>query len=137
MSIFVKALLLVIVFVAGYTLPYLTPEKVAFSNQLVPKTQSECIWDNKVCISKNYKLTIYRGNFSPLAKTTFGLIGDGVTDLDDTLLVTSDDQRFGIIEAYKSHDGQYSVLIPFCSNDRMRIIIFSVGGVAIKLPEQV
>ncbi|WP_375750649.1 hypothetical protein [Vibrio sp. HN007] len=135
MSIWVKLAVLSLVALTGYTLPFVAPTKVKFANQSAPGDIEKCNWRGEKCVSKNYELTLYSGNFSPLEQTVFGLSQKIASVQKNRLFVTSDDQRFGVIEAQQLNTDLYRILIPFCSNAEMKIIILIDKDTAIMLPK--
>jgi hypothetical protein len=135
MSNWLKVALLCLVSFAGYTLPSVTPDKVKFSSQPIPEETQLCKWEKQSCQSKNYQLTLITGDFSPLRQTLFTFSETG-SDPRTELYISSDDQRFGVIEARRNKNGLYSAFIPFCSNRNMKIILFSDSKSALTLPAQ-
>jgi hypothetical protein len=134
MRIWLKVVVISLFFTAGYMLPFITPTKVKFAHHPLPKVIESCIWNKKTCSSNHLQVTIYSGDFSPLSETVFGFYKSSVTIEEDKVFVTSDDQRFGVIEAQRNRDNKFTVSIPFCSNEQMRIVIFSEDTPAVLLP---
>ena len=134
MRIWLKLVVLLSTVIVGYILPFITPTKVKFAHHPLPRVVESCIWNKETCSSNHLQVTIYSGDFSPLRETLFDLYKNGVSIEENSVFVTSDDQLFGVIEAQKNSDNKFSVSIPFCSNEQMRIVIFSEDTPAVLLP---
>ncbi|MDF9401139.1 hypothetical protein [Vibrio sp. 1180_3] len=131
-----KIATLVLVVAAGYILPSVTPDKVSFADRPLPKITERCVWEGQDCSTNHNQIRIYSGEFSPLQYTIFDLYKDGIKSKENSVFVTSDDQLFGVIKARKNHDGSFRVFIPFCTNEKMQIVIFSNNTSAILLPSR-
>ncbi|NOH99371.1 hypothetical protein [Vibrio sp. 99-70-13A1] len=122
MKLILKVITFIAVFYLGYLSTGLLPKKIKFSNLTAPKTIEDCLFIQSKCSSSLFNIHLLSGSFKPLESTEFKIIGN---DTVNELLITSDDNRFGTIKAVKIHNGNYSVLIPYCSNKNMKIILFT------------
>ncbi len=121
-----KLITLVVLFGIGYWLPDILnlDKKMEFSDAALNPTLFECeIRDNR-CASGGFDFELIEGNFNALERTTFTLQYQGAPVSGD-VLVTSDDQLFGtLISQITSVDkSKRQVLIPFCGNPVMKIIV--------------
>jgi len=121
-------------FCLGYILPELLPGKVNFSGKRLPKSFEDCeLFENR-CFAKSTSITLINGQFTPLQETEFDLNSSGKSE-NGNLYVSSDDQRFGTIKAEIVDEGRFRVMIPYCSNKSMRIILFTNDySTSIRLP---
>ncbi len=122
----IKIISIIAVFAGGFYIPDLfQPDnnvQVADSEQ--GNTRLDCKLINNQCMAGDYKIELLDGSFEAMAETTFRLTR-GDKAIDTEVLITSDDQLFGTITSQQIEETpkQRHVLIPYCGNPLMHIII--------------
>lgn len=132
----ILAIVLSATFALGYSLPSL-PSKMEFADIQLPKQTQDCTFNGSDCDSLSHKITLISGQFLALEETRFKLALNDQTSTPNHVFVSSDDQVFGVIKAEAIENNEFRVLIPFCSNSKMRIIVFTdekVPGVRLPSP---
>lgn len=118
--------LIPLLFAAGYFAPtwFKFEPKMEFAAVPQGLTLIYCPVNDGRCQVDGYHVTIKSGQFSPLERTEFELTYEDEAPRAD-VLVTSDDQQFGTLIGQPTLDTShsYSVLIPYCTNSGMQIII--------------
>jgi hypothetical protein len=84
----------------------------------------ECQMTEQECQVDGYHLTLMKGHFTPLEKTTFQLNYQHHA-LESEVLVSSDDHLFGTIKSQpmSGTPGAKQVMLPYCGNSDMSIIL--------------
>lgn len=125
-SILIKTAVVAVIFAVGYLIPGLLQfeNKMQFTQTQDNYERLDCKLINNQCLVQGYKLELVKGTFSTMEQTTFQLTKDD-NDIQSEVLITSDDEIFGtIISQRMANDPKlHKVLIPYCGNPVMQIII--------------
>ncbi|WED20530.1 hypothetical protein L3Q72_07650 [Vibrio sp. JC009] len=118
--------LILLVFTAGFFAPDLLQwkKKMEFV-QLPPDYRViDCVLSGRKCQADDYELRLLDGNFLTLERTTFQLKHAQQVIRSD-ILITSDDNQFGTLlsQDIEQSDAHKDVLIPYCGNPIMHIIV--------------
>lgn len=121
-----KSVLVIGIFAAGYVIPSLLnfDRKMQFTQTEDSYERVECKLVDSQCSVQGYKLELVKGSFSTMEQTTFKLTKND-HDIPSDVLITSDDKIFGTIISQRMENDptQHKVLIPYCGNPIMQIII--------------
>lgn len=124
-----------VAFLLGFGLPDVLPKKQTFIEAALPSHVQDCQLSGGRCYAEDVILTLEVGQFTPLRETLFHWKSSASWPEAGTLYVSSDDQRFGTIKAEPLGQNRYRVMIPYCSNQAMRIIVFpEQDRVGMRLP---
>lgn len=125
-TILIKTAVVAVIFAVGYLIPSLLQfeNKMQFTQTQDNYERLDCKLINNQCLVQGYKLELVKGTFSTMEQTTFQLTKDD-NDIQSEVLITSDDEIFGtIISQRMANDPKlHKVLIPYCGNPVMQIII--------------
>lgn len=134
-----KVVGVVLLFCIGYFIPDILSldKKMEFAQPAQNPVLVDCVIRNNQCDAGDFKLEIIEGEFATLERTHFSLQQKNKPVQGD-VLVTSDDNQFGTLLSQKlgKRPGDYQVLIPFCGNPIMNIILIdeqSNNGVIVRL----
>jgi len=121
-----KFVLVIGIFAAGYIVPSLLnfDKKMQFTQTEDNYERVNCKLVDNQCSVQDYKLELVKGTFSTMEQTTFRLTKNN-HGIQSDVLITSDDKIFGTIISQKMENDptQHKVLIPYCGNPIMQIII--------------
>lgn len=125
-TILIKTAVVAVIFAVGYLIPGLLQfeNKMQFTQTQDNYERLDCTLINNQCLVQGYKLELVKGTFSTMEQTTFQLTKDD-NHIQSEVLITSDDEIFGtIISQRMANDPKlHKVLIPYCGNPVMQIII--------------
>lgn len=125
-SILIKTAVVAVIFAVGYLIPSLLQfeNKMQFTQTQDNYERLDCTLINNQCLVQGYKLELVKGTFSTMEQTTFQLTKDD-NDIQSEVLITSDDEIFGTIISQRMENAPnlHKVLIPYCGNPVMQIII--------------
>ena len=125
-SILMKTAVVAVIFAVGYLIPSLLQfeNKMQFTQTQDNYERLDCTLINNQCLVQGYKLELVKGTFSTMEQTTFQLTKDD-NDIQSEVLITSDDEIFGTIisQRIENDPNLHKVLIPYCGNPVMQIII--------------
>lgn len=125
-SILIKTAVVAVIFAVGYLIPSLLQfeNKMQFTQTQDNYERLDCTLINNQCLVQGYKLELVKGTFSTMEQTTFQLTKDD-NDIQSEVLITSDDEIFGTIisQRMENDPNLHKVLIPYCGNPVMQIII--------------
>ena len=121
-----KTAVVAVIFAVGYLIPSLLQfeNKMQFTQTQDNYERLDCKLINNQCLVQGYKLELVKGTFSTMEQTTFQLTKDD-NDIQSEVLITSDDEIFGTIisQRMENDPNLHKVLIPYCGNPLMQIII--------------
>ncbi|PNH84896.1 hypothetical protein C1M56_19540 [Vibrio diazotrophicus] len=121
-----KTAVVAVIFAVGYLIPSLLQfeNKMQFTQTQDNYERLDCTLINNQCLVQGYKLELVKGTFSTMEQTTFQLTKDD-NDIQSEVLITSDDEIFGTIisQRMENDPNLHKVLIPYCGNPVMQIII--------------
>lgn len=124
--ILMKTAVVAVIFAVGYLIPSLLQfeNKMQFTQTQDNYERLDCTLINNQCLVQGYKLELVKGTFSTMEQTTFQLTKDD-NDIQSEVLITSDDEIFGTIisQRIENDPNLHKVLIPYCGNPVMQIII--------------
>ena len=124
--ILMKTAVVAVIFAVGYLIPSLLQfeNKMQFTQTQDNYERLDCTLINNQCLVQGYKLELVKGTFSTMEQTTFQLTKDD-NDIQSEVLITSDDEIFGTIISQRMANAPklHKVLIPYCGNPVMQIII--------------
>ncbi len=125
-TILIKTAVVAVIFAVGYLIPSLLQfeNKMQFTQTQDNYERLDCTLINNQCLVQGYKLELVKGTFSTMEQTTFQLTKDD-NDIQSEVLITSDDEIFGTIisQRMENDPNLHKVLIPYCGNPVMQIII--------------
>lgn len=125
-SILIKTAVVAVIFAVGYLIPSLLQfeNKMQFTQTQDNYERLDCTLINNQCLVQGYKLELVKGTFSTMEQTTFQLTKDD-NYIQSEVLITSDDEIFGTIisQRMENDPNLHKVLIPYCGNPVMQIII--------------
>lgn len=121
-----KTAVVAVIFAVGYLIPSLLQfeNKMQFTQTQDNYERLDCTLINNQCLVQGYKLELVKGTFSTMEQTTFQLTKDD-NHIQSEVLITSDDEIFGTIisQRMENDPNLHKVLIPYCGNPVMQIII--------------
>lgn len=121
-----KTAVVAVIFAVGYLIPSLLQfeNKMQFTQTQENYERLDCTLINNQCLVQGYKLELVKGTFSTMEQTTFQLTKDD-NDIQSEVFITSDDEIFGTIisQRMENDPNLHKVLIPYCGNPVMQIII--------------
>lgn len=125
-TILIKTAVVAVIFAVGYLIPSLLQfeNKMQFTQTQDNYERLDCTLINNQCLVQGYKLELVKGTFSTMEQTTFQLTKDD-NDIQSEVFITSDDEIFGTIisQRMENDPNLHKVLIPYCGNPVMQIII--------------
>ncbi|WP_295895669.1 hypothetical protein [uncultured Vibrio sp.] len=120
----IKLISIIGMVIVGFAAPQLLQferkmEFIKFGSEF---NKSQCYLEGNTCEVDSYRLELLEGNFDAIDRTTFSLFFQN-KPIDSSVLVTSDDRQFGVLMSQKINAFKRSVLIPYCDNNDMDIIL--------------